>query len=297
MTRTHTFQRLVSASIIAMLLGVVPAHAQQSSSASAQTPEGCVEQIRDELRQQRRIWHGVLYGEKRASELITGTTRYDEDGNPWIKTGSNRWRTAVEGRENEEWSDVQMDEKTEWTGMNEIEPEGIRSSRTGIFETKGAITSQLVPGIVTGYRDFECRTAMVCEAARATVSRQTTDADGNLHIETPGCEELVIKPLERCKFGTQYSKNSDQQIDLQIEETAPYTQCNALATQLVTREAAFVKISTSYDSAYRSLLQFAGAFDGFLRALKGDLLGPIENALPLLNALTRVSCFATQCNE
>lgn len=311
MTLRPFLQRLLTLMlVITLLTTITPAHAQNKSSLSSlpslpsslspsstpyRSPEGCVEEIRSRLRQQRRLWQDVLYGKRPAQEESDGTARYAEDGTPWIKTGPNRWRTAVKEFENTEWTDEQMNRHTEWTGMNEIAPEGTREKRTGIFEKKGAITPQFIPDIVAGYRDFECRTAMVCKSASMTLERADTDGDGLLQVSTLGCEELVAKPLERCQFGEEYVKNAKEQIDLQIEETAPETQCASLARDMTIREAAFVKIAVSYDAAYRSLLQFAGAFDGFLRAMRGDLLGPIENALPLLNALSRVSCFAAKC--
>ncbi len=275
------------------------ARAQSSSlSSSALTAAGCMEAIDRRLSQQQELLRQVWFGWRKAADERLNSTRRDEKGVLWIKTGTDRWVSpAAAGAE---LRNADIDATTQFPGMNEITTTENRSSRTGIFAQKGMITSELIPGLLQSMRAFECRLAMVCESAALTFRRSEPGADGRLRVTTPGCDELATPPIAECRFG-----NADEQESLALQNIAAgfsegivHTHCDAdYLRQLVDREASFLRIAVSYDAAERSLLQLGGNVDFFLRGLRGEFLAPLEQTLPLLSALSRLPCFPGQCNE
>lgn len=277
------------------------AFAQNSPEATeAITAANCRVQIYDRLSQQQRIERQMLFGRERAEDMMLNSVRHDVDGNAWMKMSADVWRTASENRKNTSWNDAQIDAQTEWEGMNEWEPASERRNRIGAFAVKGVVTSEIIHEyLLQTYRGYQCRLAMVCEGVRASFLRQEAEGDGRLRIVTPGCQPLAVAPLDQCRFGNVDAKESAdfRNIATGTDLTDIETECGDLAHQLAEKEATFLRIAVAYDAAYRSLLQFAGNFDRFLEGLRGDFLAPIEQALPLLSAFSRIPCFAAQCNE
>lgn len=270
-----------------------------ASSISAVTDAGCNEAFRTQLTLQQFVLRQIWFGRKDAEQETVNAVREDDEGDIWMKTGENIWRTSTKGFENTTWTNAQMNGQTAWEGMNETTLVGKRSERTGIFEQKGMLTSELLPDLLQSFRAFQCRTAMVCEAVEQSFLRGKTDDGGFLHIATPGCEEMIMKPLAQCRFGNADAKEA---MDLQnpltgFSTTVVHTECQPLAEQLIAREASFLRTAVAYDAAIRTLLQFGGSFDAFIEGLRGDVLAPLEQTMSLLSQLSRIPCFAAQCNE
>ncbi len=130
------------------------------NAATTDPATACMAQIGGRVLQQQRVFRQILFGRRPAALELTGATRFDTTGTPWIKIGAGRWVTALSDRSR---SDGQVDANTEWEGMNDPGADTVyRTDRSGIFETKGALTSDLIPSALEAYRAFRCRLAMVC---------------------------------------------------------------------------------------------------------------------------------------
>ena len=272
----------------------------QESPIKPITAQGCREQTYSRLSQVHRIGRQILFGRERAEDMTLNSVRYDEDGNPWMKMEADEWRSGAKDLQSQTWTDARMDAETEWEGMNEIDPQSRRSQRTGAFAITGVTTSELVHEyVIPVFRGYACRLEMVCQGVRASFLRQQTENGGLLSIETPGCQEMVMEPMDECRFSNVDPAESANQRNIAAgaDITAIETECGNLAQQLIEKEAAFLRVAVAYDAAHRSLLQFAGGFDRFLDGLRGDFLAPVEQVLPLLSAFSRIPCFAAQCNE
>jgi hypothetical protein len=298
MKRTLANIGLVTAIIVSATL----AHAQQGGekTATAASVERCAAQINDRLAQQERLFMQNLFGRKRSADMPLNSTLYDEDGSPWIKTETNRWVRADGIAQGGTRTNADMDAKREWDGQNNSENDPMpilserRSSLEGIFERKQSLTSQLIPDLLQSVRALQCRTALVCEAAQQSFQRGANAQDA-LTIETPGCLSMKMPTLDGCAFGN--NEKVDVKKNLVIGyDTTVITQCPSLATDVMERNAALLKIAVSYDAAYRTLLQFSGSLDQFLWSMRGSVLMPIEQTIPLLENLSRLPCFTAQCN-
>lgn len=261
----------------------------------------CLQQMQSRAGQQERIARQILFGRPAAADEATGNTRYDEDGNAWIKTAAGKWRTDAKGYEDTTWSDFLIDSQTEWEGMNEIEKPSPREPRMAIVAETGATTSQLIPEMLQLYRALQCRLNMVCQGVRASYQEQEPDPDGTITVTTPGCMPLKLKPLKLCTIPAAPSAAGENPTTAQSRTNAfadaiVRGECSPLVQSVLAREAAVLKFTASYDEAYRSLLQFAGNFDRFLGEFHGDLLTPIQEAMPILNQISRIPCFLSQCN-
>ena len=284
--------------------GLLPQAFAQEPPVKAITAQGCREQTYGRLSQQHRIERQILFGRERSEDMTLNSVRYDEDGNPWMKMKPDEWRSGAKDLQSQTWTDARMDAETESEGINEID-QGERPStgaggRTGAFAITGVTTSELVHEyVIPVFRGYACRLEMVCQGVRASFLRQQTENGGLLSIETPGCQEMVMEPMDECRFSNVDPAESANQRNIAAgaDITAIETECGNLAQQLIEKEAAFLRVAVAYDAAHRSLLQFAGGFDRFLDGLRGDFLAPVEQVLPLLSAFSRIPCFAAQCNE
>ena len=239
--------------------------------AEQQSPDACVAEVDRELAQEQRIYRGVLFGHTKAEKARPGDTRYDTKGNAWIKLrddGRMVWRSPAPNFKNMIWEDGRMND---W---DEAEP------RTGIFETKKALTSELIPPLTQSMRALRCRLAAVCEAS---VSKEET-----IMVQTPGCMELPVDPMPSCQFGDTAKAG-------QVGIMRGY--CRQVADRLLDQESELLKLAVTYDASYRSTVQFAGNFDLFLKEFRVSLLTPIRQAVSLLGQLNRIPCFTSQCDE
>ncbi len=256
----------------------------------------CQNDIFSSLAQQQRVYRGILFGLKWAGNEAEGNTRYTRDGTPWIKTGEDAWRTAVPAYAARVLTDDDIDSLTEWQGMNESAA-SIPEARTGIFETRGVLTSELLEPLIQSRRALECRTAAVCELVHQS-RIQMPDADGYISFPVRGCQNMRMRALTSCRFlNTADSiRNSTDAIDAQSDHLIRQV-CEPARQNLLAREDAVLRLAVTYDASYRALLQFAGNFDAFLDEFNGDILDPVSDSMSILNHISRLPCFISQCNE
>lgn len=296
MMRHPSTLRLALTALTALIVLVVwTAPAPKSGAADAPLPvTECTSEINARLAREQRIFRGVLFGVRPAESEPLNTTRYDREGNAWIKTVTNVWRTTSPGYEKTTWSDAQMDLQTE---RDALLPAGSSPLRRGIFGTKRVQTSDLVPELTQAYDALGCRTMAVCDAASRSLNADASyKQNGGFYVSRiPGCVPIRSLPLASCVFNRSQAAGAQRADALQQQSARNH--CNPAAEQLLNREAEALKLATSYDAAYRSLLQFTGASDLLLSGFNADILTPLRHSMSLIGQLQRIPCFLSECNE
>ncbi|MFH0851789.1 MAG: hypothetical protein V1876_03500, partial [Candidatus Peregrinibacteria bacterium] len=229
-----------------------------------------------QLAKEQRLFRSVLYGAARAEDAPLNEVRYDKQGNPWIKTEEDSWRSTAAGFEQTTWSDALMN------SSGELDP------RKGIFETKRVATSDLVPYLVQAYRTLKCRSAQACKAVELSLTQEAPDPQ-EIVVIVPGCTQETKQTFVGCHLAAGESK-SPEQADL-------LTYCRLVLNDLVAREKDLLKTATEYDASYRSLLQFSGEFDAFLQEFRWPMASTIRKAVQMIGSLHRIPCFIGSCDE
>lgn len=250
-------------------------------SAPAQSASECAQEASTKLQQQQRIYRSILTGQLPADQEALNAVRYTEDGAAWIKTAQNTWKTASIGRPVKTLSDAGMNTQTEWPGMNEGSNDTANRSWKGILETKGVLTSELVEPLAQSYRALTYRLAMVCNGIQASFASEET---GPIAVPVEGGRTFQMESIASCR-ATQSSESA--------QDTA---HCEQMANDILEREAAVLKFIVAYDASTRTLLQYSGVVDAALENFQTDLLTPLEQAMSILEQLSRIPCFVAQCN-
>lgn len=272
--------------IMILLTASIPVPMSHAAPPSA---PACIEEMQQRLSAQQWRYRRVLFGLRAAQEENVGAIRYDREGNTWIKRKKGgekgeqgEWRTSAEGFAGTTWTDTLMDSQA------------AAQPRRGIFETRNAATSELLPPLLQSVRALRCNLEAICESA--AIARgggmEKLLKDGKLPVTTLGCRELLVEPLRACVSQTEKTGTDDVALTAFVA-----TYCRPTADDLLAREMELTKLLVSYDASYRSLLQFAGTFDRFASEFQETLFSPIRQAVSLLNALQRIPCFAPQCQD
>lgn len=230
----------------------------------------CLQETYDRLAAEQRQFRGVLLGEHAALSLPKGAVRFDRDGRAWRKTADDTWKTVaampVQAR-----TDAAMEENREFP------------LRRGIFETRGILTSDLLPPILLSFQALQCRTAAVCMAAEASQRAQAADL---VTIQPRGCIAFTFPRLRRCGGGSEGLTLAGTQIGT----------CRQARESLLTHEENALKMLVAYDASYRSLLRYAGTFDALLTAFHTPLLLPFWQMARVFDGFRALPCFNGQCD-
>lgn len=165
--------------------------------------------------------------------------------------------------------------------------------RTGIFETKGRLTSELVAPIVQSYRAMRCKSLDICEVLRQSLLRGQGSSTEPMTVSVLGCEDQQLAPYAECYFGT---KDADSQRLNQSDITDMIANCNQLINDTLRMERASLRSAVAYDASYRALLQFAGMMDYMLKDIPAFSYTPIREMIGLLGKLHQIPCFIGQCD-
>lgn len=239
----------------------------------------CRALVSRELAKEQRIYRSMLYGHPLAQDAPVGEVRFAQDGNPWIKTEENTWRTVAEGFEEVTWRDPLMDYQDE---LKEFMP------RKGIFETKAAATSDLVPYLAQAYRALKCRTTLLCRTVELSLDQEASDPQ-SITVTVPGCIEKDVQTFRDCHFVAAGLTPTDK--------GSLITYCRLVKEDLTNRERDLLKLATEYDASYRSLLQLSGAMDAFLMEFRWPMANSLRKAAELIGSLQRIPCFLASCDE
>lgn len=245
--------------------------------------DSCHARINHELAREQRLYRAYLFGKKLAKDAPIGDVRYDKDGWAWLKNDASSlpWINSHPDNQGLRWSNTVMDSRDEHSDILPIQ---------GIFETKRVMTSELIPYLLQTIRALECRSAALCEVARYS-EIQTGSTPKNVGSVQPiGCIEFTdLQTWPECHFDT-----PDLSIATQADSRS---YCDDITSQLIKRETEMLKLVVQYDAGYRSLMQFAGNFDIFLREMRWPITGTLRQAVQLIGQLQRIPCFISSCDS
>lgn len=259
--------RIVSSGLfLSLLLG--SGATTYAQSIDVMEPESaCTDTLNTRLGYEQRLFRSVLFGARKASDLPTGSVLHDDDGDTWMKTAQNNWKSP----ENTglTWSDTLVDQRRDI------------DVRRGILETQKALTSEFLPSILQSVRAMQCRMRAVC-----LVASEAQNADSNateITVQPPGCMEFTLPMFSSCRDNPSVLFQS--------------AACDDTVDMIIDRESRMLEMVIAYDAAYRTLLQFAGTFEGFLTDFRFPLLQPLWQMIRAVGDLDGLPCFLAECNE
>ncbi len=247
----------------------------------------CLGQIYDGMAREQRLYRAVLYGQGEIADLPIGSTIFDEEGNSWRKTGQSSWNSLDEGFENTTQTNSGIENIQEKDPVCKSEDESLAIScvtlpRRGIFETRKAKTTEIVPPILQAIRAFQCRLRAVCLSA---IESQNPDAPETILVQPPGCEPLPLPRLDACNI------EQSSRLDLR------FSACEQARVSLLRHELNMTEMAISYDAAYRSMLQFGGKTKNFFKDFKLTIIEPVRSAVQAMRGFQKIPCFSSQCDE
>ncbi|KKU20108.1 MAG: hypothetical protein UX30_C0004G0056 [Candidatus Saccharibacteria bacterium GW2011_GWA2_46_10] len=255
--------------------------------------DSCRSAIDKNLAKEWRVYRSVLFGRKPASLAGLNEVRYDREDKAWLKIDKFTWERLGENNdENITASNSLMDALSEIDSIP-AEDGGIdllSDSFRGIFDTKRKLTSEIVPNLAQALRSFSCRVDMVCELANKSTGFIPGDdnPENSVKIEIPGCMPVNWTAIPQCLFAKE-DKGQASYADIN-------QYCPRVAAGLLGREAEILKMLVEYDSAYRSILQFAGVFDDFLLEFKWMMNLSLRQAASVIGNLGKLPCFIATCD-
>ena len=270
---------MLSAVILSLSCSIAFASPVQAGNADM-----CRAKTNKEIAREQRLYRAYLFGKREAENAPVGDVRYDKSGWAWLKgpDASTPWINSHPDNQGLRWSNTVMDQQDEHADALPIK---------GIFETKRVYTSELIPYLLQSIRALECRTAALCEIESAS-ERMPGDASQPIsRVQPIGCIAFTdLHTWPECQYGDRSDASIADQSD-----TESY--CTEIAAQMVRREEELLKLVVEYDAGYRTLLQFAGNFDIFLRELRWPLTGTVRQSVQLLGQLARIPCFVSSCDS
>jgi hypothetical protein len=255
------FRRIIAGLTISALMPL--------QAMAAAEPVTCAQTVYTQLGREERLYRSVIFGLAAPSEMPVDTVLTDKEGDRWMKTGNNEWRSVDDGNEGLTWSDMLMEEQSD------VRP------RRGILETRQALSSELIPSVLQAVRASRCRMNAVCDAA---LKAPKTPADEEtVTVQPHGCIEFELDVPDACR----------------VTERTSFDQgdCSRQAAAVMEREEKMLELIFAYDASYRTLMQFAGTFEGFLSDFRFPLLQPLWQMVRTLGQFDNLPCFLAECNE
>jgi hypothetical protein len=259
------FSRITGGLMLALM---VPAMLPQISYAQETITSACLTETYERMAHEERMFRTVVFGQKKSADLPTGSVRFDTEYDTWLKTGGNQWKSLNEGNTGTTWSDRLMDEQSDI------------KDRRGLLEMRKTPTSDIIPPLLQSMRALQCRLRAVCLA----VSQSSGAKEGEkIKVQPIGCQEFELPVFAGCKAAS-------------VVETVPVN-CNESVDAIIRRESQLLQLVVAYDAAYRTLMQFSGIFEDFLKDFRFPLLEPLWQTVRTLGQFDNLSCFAGQCDE
>jgi hypothetical protein len=280
-------RRLLSIGLLAAMALPPLASAQESEGFvdPPSTPE-CTRDVYDAFGREQRLERAVIFGRPSAADMPVTGVLYDAQGNGWIKTADDEWKTTAEGL-GDAISNDDMDGRAERDLLcddngDEIEASCVRFPRRGLLETKKTPTSDLIQPTVQAIRALQCRLRAVCDVAAVSPGKKQGET---ITVKNDGCMDLTYPVMEGCRVA-----------EPGLYNVAPGS-CDGARRELVAREMQLLTLTMSYDASYRSLAQFAGMFQEFLVQFRFPLIEPLWQTVRMLGGLKDIPCFSSECNE
>lgn len=252
--------RIFSAGLAFALLLPLTTHAAE--------PATCADAVYAKLGTEQRLYRSVLYGLAAPEDMPVNSSLKDVDGVHWIKTADNTWRSLETG------NGTPLDDR-EMKRLSDVPP------RRGILEIRKALSSELIPSVLQAVRASQCRMKAQCLAALFSDEAAANITD--ITVQPDGCIEFVLPVFDACRVTTLSTFNQGS--------------CTAQAEAIMDREARMLELLFAYDASYRTLMQFAGTFEGFLADFRFPLLQPLWQMVRTLGQFDNLPCFLAECNE
>ncbi len=255
------------------------------AQALAGDADSCRAKINFEIAREQRLYRSYLFGKRSAVNAPVGDVRYDNKGRAWRKASNSNdpWvNSVVKGHAlGWRWKNTDMDANDEHAEILPLK---------GIFETKRVSTSELIPSLLQSIRALDCRLQALSEIARISEMYAGDDPVTIARLQPIGCIEFTsLETWPQCHFGKPSESLTDQQ------DSRSYSK--NVSDKLLTREVELLTMIVEYDAGYRTLLQFAGNFDIFLREMRWPITGTLRKAVDLIGQLERIPCFLSSCDS
>ena len=284
--------------IATTLLIPIQASAVDIFTAVSQPPsiDNCRQAVDKVLAREIRLYRAVLFGRQRAKYEPVGTVWFDYFGKAWYKVGKDLWEYV--GKEPGDAKTIDnsamelLHEKDILPALEDgvdFSPDSIDENAPlyrGIFGTKRVLTSELIPYLAQAMRTLSCRATMICEGVNLSTGIDSKTPKPVV-IDIHGCLSLPILSIPACHL----AQDNDA---LQLSDAFQY--CSDVSSAIIKRESEILKMLVEYDAAYRSLMQFAGAFDEFLLELRWTLAGSIRQSASVIGWIGRIPCFLASCD-
>ncbi len=168
----------------------------------------------------------------------------------------------------------------------------LTSPVTGILETRGRLTSELVDPLVESYRVLRCRSLEVCELVRQSIQQD----GGKVNMHILGCAPRTLTRIGAC-FLPEKSDAAAATPGTTTDAALLADECGRIVEGTLAEERAALKLAVGYDSGYRSLLQLSGMMDWMLEGFSSDAVRAIRDMVSMLGKLHQIPCFIGQCDS
>lgn len=231
----------------------------------------------------QREYRSALFGLKKARDAGAMEIRFGSDRSIWIK-GLQEPTPVLSAEVIDEWHSL-----TKGYGSNAlVDGETDLRPRTGIFETRRRLSTELIPYIAQAYRAFECRLDQICMLL-AHSDRLQEENPQDVTVEVLGCDDVETQTIKDCHLPA-----NNQQV---VAQGQLREYCKTMTDRLRIREIALTKEIVEYDAGYRSALQLSGIMRAFLEEMRGTVMGSLHSAAELMISLSRIPCFIGSCDN
>lgn len=267
---------LIGLPVVALL--IAPLHFIALAQEDKPDLDSCRVVVDGLLGKEQREFRATLFGQPKAEDSAVGSVRYDTDHVPWYKIGENQWQSTHPDNDGLTWGDVLIDSFAEF------------EDKKGIFETKRTLTSELIPYTTQSLRVLQCRLDVLCARVKESPKFTEEEDPQDITINATACEEFEGLTIPECHVRKDGGVNVALAVDID-------TYCNAIATDILAKEADMLKMTIEYDAAYRSILQFGGDFDLFLEQMRWPMSNTIRQSAYIIGNLSRIPCFLASCDD
>lgn len=273
--------------LIGLLILLLPTVSSAQGVPASPTGASCLEHLYDAFGREHRLERAVLFGRPTAKNAPITSVFYDDDGDPWVKTGEDEWTSPSDEFDGETWTNDDMDDQSETDLLckdndDELQKTCVKLPRVGIFETRKTPTTDLIEPIVQSVRALQCRLRAICKLAADSPNKPSGET---ITVTVDGCLPMTFPVMEGCR-----------NLSPTFFETMP-GMCQSARQKLIEREMQVLTLTMSYDANYRSLAQFAGIFQEFLTQFRFPLIEPLWQTVRMLGGLNNIPCFSAECNE
>jgi len=159
---------------------------------------------------------------------------------------------------------------------------------TGILETKGRLTSELVSPLIESYRVLRCKAESVC----AVVDQSFQTFGGSIELSNLGCPTITTNRYTQCFFaGEKIEDRATSETTLSMQR-----ECNEAVAKTLEVERDVLKLAVAYDAGHRSILQFSGMTDWMMKGMTSQALETTRGTVNMLGKLHQIPCFIGQCD-